>query len=205
LQLDAAQEVRGEESPGNPPRAEISPIQAVPPAEIGERVGRFERELNLLGGTFVRCLSVDLPGQILEILRQRGIQSIATWSEEYYPKDLLETLRQGEITIAQAPDPTVRAGLTGASIAIAETGSVLVCSGIGRPLTASLLPEVHMVVLHQEDIIDNLTEALNLKELQETSSAAIITGPSRTADIEMTLTIGVHGPGELIVFCLSDI
>ena len=205
LQLEDARENLRESTPVDHATLEVSPVPGVQPEVIGERVGRFESELKMLGGTFVRCPSVELPGQILEILRQRGINSIATWTDEYYPKELLEYLRQAGIILTQEPDPMVRVGLTGASIAIAETGSLLVCGGRGRPLTASLLPELHIVVLREEDIIDNLPQALNLQELREASSAVLVTGPSRTADIEMTLTIGVHGPGEIIVICLSDI
>jgi L-lactate dehydrogenase complex protein LldG len=59
--------------------------------------------------------------------------------------------------------------------------------------------------MHADEIRDDLPKIFELRELREASSAVLITGPSRTADIEMTLTIGVHGPGELIVFCLTDI
>jgi L-lactate dehydrogenase complex protein LldG len=61
-----------------------------------------------------------------------------------------------------------------------------------------------MAILHPEDFRESLPEVLNLHELREASAAVIITGPSRTADIEMTLTIGMHGPGEVIVFCISE-
>ena len=89
-----------------------------------------------------------------------------------------------------------------ARAAVAETGSLIISTGLGRPLTASLLPDVHLAILKEEDILPDLTHALSLEEIREASSTVIISGPSRTADIEMTLTIGVHGPGQLYVFCL---
>jgi L-lactate dehydrogenase complex protein LldF len=166
------------------------------------RVERFGEELAEVGGRFVRCSAAELAERILEILRERGISSVQAWEDSYLPEGLLDKLRIANIEVVQTPDPSVRAGLTGASAAIAETGSLLLCGDMERPLTASLLPEVHMAVIREEDILDNLPEGLNLREVRETQAAVIITGPSRTADIEMTLTIGVHGPGEMIVFCV---
>ena len=83
------------------------------------------------------------------------------------------------------------------------TGSLLVTDGPGSPLHASLLPEIHLAVLRASTILPTLEAALPL--VRGTRSAVFITGPSRTADIEMTLTIGVHGPGELHVFLIDDL
>jgi len=167
------------------------------------RVERFGEELEAVGGKLVRCRVEELAGRIAELLRERGISAVQAWEAGYMPERLLDELRIANIDVVLAPDPTVRAGLTGAGAAIAETGSLLLCGGAERPLTASLLSEVHMAVIHEEDILDNLPQALNLQEVREAPAAVIITGPSRTADIEMALTIGVHGPGEVIVLCVA--
>ncbi len=102
------------------------------------------------------------------------------------------------------PDPTVRVGVTGALAGIADTGSLLLLSGAGHTLTASLLPQVHVVILKTSRIMPTLANALDLDEVRTAAAGVVITGPSRTADIEMTLTIGVHGPGELHVFLIDD-
>jgi L-lactate dehydrogenase complex protein LldG len=94
------------------------------------------------------------------------------------------------------------AGLTGALAGVAESGTLLVPGGPGRPLTASLLPEVHIVVLRAADLYARLAEVLNLEAIRQSAAVALISGPSRTADIEMTLTIGVHGPRLIQVFCI---
>jgi L-lactate dehydrogenase complex protein LldG len=70
-------------------------------------------------------------------------------------------------------------------------------------LTASLLPEIHIVILWEKDIFENLNQALQQVDIKQAPAAILVTGPSRTADIEMTLTIGVHGPGELHVLCIK--
>ncbi|HKJ38120.1 MAG TPA: LUD domain-containing protein, partial [Anaerolineales bacterium] len=68
----------------------------------------------------------------------------------------------------------------------------------GDKLYASLLPDIHLAVLRESDIYPSLENAIHLT--QGTKSAVFITGPSRTGDIEMSHTIGVHGPGEVVVF-----
>jgi L-lactate dehydrogenase complex protein LldG len=102
-------------------------------------------------------------------------------------------------------DPDIskaQAGITGASAGVAETGSIILASSPDRPGKTSLLPSVHIVILENNRIYENLPQVIELEEVREASAVTIVSGPSRTADIEMTLTIGVHGPGEVIVFLL---
>ena len=77
-------------------------------------------------------------------------------------------------------------------------------SGPQRLQAASLLPDVHIVVLYARDIYSSMDQVLHLEEIGDSAAVSLISGPSRTADIEMTLTLGVHGPKEVHVFCLSD-
>jgi L-lactate dehydrogenase complex protein LldG len=197
-----------EPSSGSPPLGQTSHQELAreqPHDSVTESsIERFARELRALGGEFERCNRAELMDRVLGRLEQRGISTLAAWEDEYFPSGLLDGLSFRGIAITHKPDAGALAGLTGASAAIAETGSLLLCGGPGRPLSTSLLPEIHMVLLHAEDIRDNLTQVMELEELKQASAAVLITGPSRTADIEMTLTIGVHGPGEVIVFCLTD-
>jgi L-lactate utilization protein LutC len=65
-----------------------------------------------------------------------------------------------------------------------ETGSLFLAAVPGRPATASLLPEIHVTVLQTGDIFEQFTQALALRKFCETSSLTIISGPTRTADIE---------------------
>ncbi|NPA31925.1 MAG: lactate utilization protein C, partial [Chloroflexi bacterium] len=95
-------------------------------------------------------------------------------------------------------------GLTAAALAVAATGSVLVHSGPGRPLTASLLPRAHGVLVPASRLVPDLEAALRHPSWHSARAAALITGPSRTADIEMTLTVGVHGPAQVQVWLVTD-
>jgi len=167
-------------------------------------VERFEAELTTLGGEFVRCKSERAAGLIAELLQSLEIDVVQSWEKESLPAGISEWLSQAGIQVRSDPDPDRRAGLTGALAGITETGSLVLAGGRGRPMSASLLPELHIAVLRAKDICEDLAQALSLSQLQAANSAVLITGPSRTADIEMTLTIGVHGPGRLVVFCLDE-
>jgi L-lactate dehydrogenase complex protein LldG len=92
-------------------------------------------------------------------------------------------------------------GVTGCHAAIAETGSLVLLSGPGTSRTVSLLPPVHLAVVRPEDLCSTLAELFATRQglLRDAASCTIVTGPSRTADIELTLTLGVHGPGVVVV------
>jgi L-lactate dehydrogenase complex protein LldG len=98
-------------------------------------------------------------------------------------------------------------GVTAADCAIAETGTIVLSSDEPNALLVSLLPPVHIAVLRSSQIVASLDEAITkLAETTETTkwrSATFITGPSRTGDVELTLSIGVHGPKELHIVILE--
>jgi L-lactate dehydrogenase complex protein LldF len=183
----------------------VASLEGSPPSLIA----RFEAELNALGGNFILCKYKELPERILNLLRDKEVDALLAWGAEQLPPGLVDSLEAQRIKLVSPEtilDGTVTdipvVGLTGALAGIAETGSLVQIPGEDRPLTVSLLPEVHIAILESDDILPTVSAALQLPELRESSSALLITGPSRTADIEMTLTIGVHGPAELVVFCV---
>jgi L-lactate dehydrogenase complex protein LldF len=169
-----------------------SPQSHSPTPNLPNPVIQFMAELTALGG---HVISTKNPTrEIIEFLKLRGIHKI-----HLEPETLDENLlRAANIEFTHEPDPQIPAGVTKAVCGLADTGSVLVMDGEGDPLKASLLPEIHIAVLKSSDILPSLPDAMRL--VKNSSAAVFITGPSRTADIEMTLTIGVHGPKEIHVF-----
>lgn len=91
------------------------------------------------------------------------------------------------------------AGVSRAAYALADTGSVVLYASPDEPRAASLLPEVHVSLVAEETILSGLDELFAAVGDDLPSSLAIVTGPSRSADIEQQLTVGVHGPGEVHV------
>ncbi len=153
---------------------------------------QFAQELTALGG---HVLTTHNPTQaVIEFLRSRGVKKI-----HLEPNTLDKMILQvAGIEFTHEPDPQILVGVTNAICGLADTGSVLIADGRGDPLKASLLPEVHIAILNSSDVLPSLPDAMPL--IKNTRAAVFITGPSRTADIEMTLTIGVHGPKEIHVF-----
>jgi L-lactate dehydrogenase complex protein LldG len=102
------------------------------------------------------------------------------------------------------------AGVTAVDYAIAETGTLALTSDEEQALLVSLLPIIHIAVIRPQQILASLTDVVGelgggrMQEAVPFRSATFITGPSRTSDVELTLSIGVHGPKELHLIVLSD-
>ncbi len=95
-------------------------------------------------------------------------------------------------------------GITAAQFGIAETGTLVLESEKEFNRLASLVPPVHVCVLDAANIRQTLGETLEMLEKDLSRAVTFITGPSRTSDIELTLAIGVHGPGELYVILIDE-
>ncbi len=174
------------------------------PEDRENLINKFSHELTSLDGKFTLCDPEDLSQLILNELMHLEISEIHTWGREALPIRLLNDLEEGGIVIREDIDSGVAAGISGAEAGIADTGTLIVPSGKGKPQFVSLTPEFHFAVLNANDIYEDLSQGLQLQTITEASNISLISGPSRTADIEMTLTLGVHGPRSLHVFCLQE-
>ncbi len=156
-----------------------------PSYELAEQ---FTKELSALSGHVYQTKNITQ--SIIEFLVSRNIHKILL-----EPNTVDESLLQkASIKFTHETDDKILVGVTNAICGLADTGSILEADGA---LHASLLPEIHIAVLKSTDIFPSLPDAMHLVK---NKNAVFITGPSRTADIEMTLTIGVHGPKEIHVF-----
>jgi L-lactate utilization protein LutC len=90
------------------------------------------------------------------------------------------------------------AGMTGSIVGLAATGTVGVACGPGAPRGVSLVPPAHVCLVRAGDLVEDLAEAL-ARVLPLPSGLVWVSGPSRSADLEMTLTLGVHGPASVDV------
>jgi L-lactate dehydrogenase complex protein LldG len=99
-----------------------------------------------------------------------------------------------------------RLGITGAFCAIAETGTLVILSGADTPTATTLLPDTHIAVLRAERVVAGMEEAFALirRELERLPRAMnMISGPSRTGDIEQTIVLGAHGPYRVHILVLA--
>lgn len=181
-------------------------------------VGQFRAELSALHATVHVCDgATDALERVLTILEAAGARAVLSWANDQLPlPDLLPTLQASGIAIADqqvlhndrqaqyvALEP-VQACITSVDAAIAESGTMLVASGAGRGRLASLLPPLHIALLPVDRIARTLPEAWDRMRrrfgnglFRDRSNVVMITGPSRTADIELSLTLGVHGPRDV--------
>jgi L-lactate dehydrogenase complex protein LldG len=182
---------------------------------------RFREEFERVAGVFHRVASLDeVPNVIGRIARERQATSILSWHPGALGVDVRQSLGREGFSVAVAPDADpdlaqrethrtaaaqAEIGVTGVDWALAETGTLVLVSGRGRPRSTSLLPATHVAVFGRDRLVESLEqvgimlEALHAEPARTMSGAVInfITGPSRTADIELTLTRGVHGPKEV--------
>jgi L-lactate dehydrogenase complex protein LldF len=173
-----------------------SSVAPLPQSDI-RRAEQFIEELTRVSGQVIRTSQSELSNKVIEFLQSRNIHHI------HLEPNLLDedALQNAGITVSHESNAAISVGVTKAICGLADTGSILETDGEGDKLYASLLPEIHLAILHESDIHPSLEHALHLT--RETKSAAFITGPSRTGDIEMSHTIGVHGPGEVVVFLVA--
>ncbi|MCE9645761.1 MAG: LUD domain-containing protein [Chloroflexi bacterium] len=178
------------------PPQNVKDLPVTPPPPSGmSNIEQFTNELTMLGGHVHPAKNVTR--DVIEFLKARGIHRI-----HLEPNTLDEhALQETDIEFTHQPDDKLLVGVTNAACGLADTGSVLIVDGAEFPLQASLLPEIHIAVLKSTDILPSLPAAMH--RVKEVDAAVFITGPSRTADIEMTLTIGVHGPKEIHVFVVD--
>jgi L-lactate dehydrogenase complex protein LldG len=97
-------------------------------------------------------------------------------------------------------------GITSVTYALADTGTLVLLSSAEEARLISLLPPAHIAIFPRARILANLDELLSLvpHPAEQTSSMVLITGPSRTADIEQILVRGVHGPGEIYAVIVEE-
>ena len=163
-----------------------------------DNVEQFIKEFTAVGGNLNRINANELTNKVVDLLQSKDIARIHLGAN-VLDEDLLQ---KAGITVSHTPDPSIRVGVTKSICGLADTGSILEMDGDGRSLHASLLPEIHIALLRESEILPSLDNAIHL--MHDSKSAVFITGPSRTGDIEMSQTIGVHGPGEVHVFLVDE-
>jgi L-lactate utilization protein LutC len=201
-------------APGLPARGSAGYQGAGP-----DKVKRFCDELTAAGAKpYVAASAEGVVTQVLDIVRLKSAKRILLGRGEFLDSlHLPERLRQlgievhfvGEVEAARRRDVFFQAdlGISGVAHAIAETGTLVMATGPGDPRSLSLLPPVHIAVVDQAQILADLFDFFAELEPDKANLPAcysLITGPSKTGDIELKLVTGVHGPGEVHVVVRTD-
>ena len=165
----------------------------------------FAENFTALQGKFAFCLNnKDLINQLTTLVVQRK------WEKVYCLEPELKTFL-GEIISASGSVKELAlsdVAITGCEYLVARTGSVVMSTAQVSGRNASIYAPVHICIAYSSQLVYDIKEALDgLKEKyvgQLPSLITFATGPSRTADIEKTLVVGVHGPKEVFVFLVDD-
>lgn len=167
----------------------------------------FAQELLNVAGNFVYCES-----EAEFIVNLKTLINDNNWKHLFCTEDKLKVFLQNEgIAHYSVADEfyDTDAGLTSCEFLIARLGSVMVSSMQQSGRRNFVYPPVHLVFAYASQIVPDLKQAFQgLKEKygnKQPSMISLITGPSRTADIEKTLIMGAHGPKELFVFVIDDL
>jgi len=181
------------------------------PAMPGDRVERFVLRSRMLASTVERIDTLsDIPAAVARYLDalvlppalagQRSRSGVC-WPE-------FAGLEWNAAGLAIENRPTIggdRLAITGCFCAIAETGTLVVTSGAGTPTASTLLPDTHVAVVRADRIVAGMEDAFALLRREHDMlprAVNLISGPSRTGDIEQTIVLGAHGPFRMHVLLL---
>lgn len=170
-----------------------------------QRIALFTEKLEGQGATVLEAENATVvPGLVAKYLRENNLPAeIRTGADP----------RIGALPWSKAPSLTVNEGrgeggdavaMSHAATAAAETGTLFLTSGAENPTTLNFLPDTHIIMVQRKDILGSYEDAWNaLRSLYGEGilprTVNLISGPSRTADIEQTIVMGAHGPRRLMV------
>ncbi len=165
----------------------------------------FAAEFRKLGGVFVYCADAhQLAAEITALARQRNWQKVMCTEKELA---LLLDENGLQVTNPSTHIENADACITGCEALVARTGSILISSAQPYGRTATVYYPVHIVVASIKQVLMNIEDGLKFLTARGEKMPSMIhlnTGPSRTADIEKTLVVGVHGPGEVVVMLVDE-
>jgi L-lactate dehydrogenase complex protein LldG len=166
----------------------------------------FAKAFVAIAGKFVYCAD-----------KAEFLQSISVFAKEYkwdhlhcHEPKIKQLLTEAEVPFSEDPKSLTEAvqGITFCECLISRLGSIMVSSAQASGRRLIVYPDVHIVVAYTSQIVPDLAEALAVVAERYSdnfpSLVSVISGPSRTADIEKTLVMGAHGPRELYLFLIDD-
>jgi L-lactate dehydrogenase complex protein LldG len=197
------------------PRPEFPPAPAAP--ELSTRIDALKTRMEAVRAEVRRVPSAGWVEALITLIRERGWSSLLYAPETEIGRALAEAFArdpQGLPELVAYREPverfkerlfTVEAAVTGTAGAVADTGALILRPDEREPRLMSLVPPVHIAILNAERIFPRLEEAMCAQRWAEgmPTNLLLVSGPSKTADIELTLAFGVHGPKELIVLILD--
>jgi L-lactate dehydrogenase complex protein LldG len=174
-----------------------------------EKVALFCQWAETNNATVARVGAGDVPKEVTGYLARNNLPAVAAMApspalDRYdWASQAMLSLRRGA---GQGSD---QVSVTGAFAAIAETGTLVMASGPEHPVSLNLLPDTHIVVLRESDIVsgyEDVWQRLRARYGKDRMPRTVntITGPSRTGDIEQTIELGAHGPRRMHIVVVRE-
>ncbi|MDP4126364.1 MAG: lactate utilization protein [Bacillota bacterium] len=183
--------------------------------ELTELYERFKNKLEAVSGECYRTKTSKEAGKLVcEVLQGKGVRTVALLNSSLSQEgNFIEQLKGAGISVStdrfREVTPDAQAGITLVSYAIAELGTLVQAdadANVNQRLCSTLVP-IHVALVTTNNLIPTLMETMaTIHRLPQIPGfVGFITGPSRTSDIERVLTIGVHGPKQLVVIFVDEV
>lgn len=173
---------------------------------------QLESMISKVKGEVIRTSQGKLDETVQAVLREKNIKRLLLSPESPYIKSFdafLDETRLYDEAIENWKSELfndIEASITSTLGGIAETGTLVLWPSISEPRLMSLVPPIHIAILYESQIQPTFWHFLRHQKWSEgmPTNALLISGPSKTADIEQTLAYGVHGPKELVVVLVEE-
>ncbi len=173
----------------------------------------FEERAKAVSAEVFRCSTLtEAREALLKLIETAGVEkAVVVEGPLQMAAGITEALRARGIEVYTTPEeiaeraPTADVGISGVEFGVAETGSVFQEGTAITTRLVTILPPLHVVFLSSANIVPDIPEAFEIIAKNfDRGYVGFITGPSRTADIERVLTIGVHGPSRFAIIAVDE-
>lgn len=183
-------------------------------ASVSDRVATFVAAARSWRAEVIKTTNDDWPTALRDVLDSKSVRYLLAGRNTSLSARLEAEIGDGRLHwYDSALDEfkatlfdTVDAGITTTLGGIVETGTLILWPDVNEPRTLSLVPPLHIAVLHEDRLHDTLYDAIHAQRWADAlpTNALLITGPSKTADIQRLLVYGAHGPRQLVVLLIRS-
>ena len=178
------------------------------PESVDSETERFLDEVRKLSGIAQKLTPESVTAALKSLVAENNIRKATLWHSLLFEQLGIESTLSslGVDLVSPNVDKHEMAlcdlGITEADTLLPETGTLVLYSSAEKPRAVSLLPRIHLAIVRPEMLRADLHQVF--AEAKDSHYLVFITGPSRTSDIELTVTLGVHGPKSLYVWLLNE-
>ncbi|HSL46988.1 MAG TPA: LUD domain-containing protein [Anaerolineales bacterium] len=197
---------------GHTAQTPLSPRPAIYESRLPEAAEQemetFLNEIKRLSGVGQTLSPSEIDDALKALVQEQNIRKATVWETPHLQRlgiaEILNTLGVNLVSPNASKQEMALCdlGITEADYLLPETGTLVLHSSAQKPRAVSLLPRIHLAIVRPEMLRADMHQVF--AEARDHHYLVFITGPSRTADIELTVTLGVHGPKNLYIWTVAD-